>query len=147
MKIYRLWWHTKRDIKAHLVRCPKYRKVILRWRVAETLRDIIRRICRKHDIKIISWKLADDHVHLFVSYPQTLDVAKMMQYIKWESSYRVMKMCPELKKEYRWGSFRQRGYLAVSSWNITDEMVQEYIESQEGEQIEWEFELEKPEGL
>ena len=32
-------------------------------------------------------------------------------------------------------AFWARGYLAVSSGNITDEMVKEYIEEQEGEQI------------
>ena len=31
--------------------------------------------------------------------------------------------------------FLARGYLAVSSGTITDEMVQEYINEQEGEQI------------
>ena len=35
-----------------------------------------------------------------------------------------------------WGRhFWARGYLAVSSGNITDEMIQEYIEEQEGENI------------
>jgi putative transposase len=35
-----------------------------------------------------------------------------------------------------WGRhFWARGYLAVSSGTITDEMIREYIEEQEGEQI------------
>ena len=32
-------------------------------------------------------------------------------------------------------TFWARGYLAVSSGTITDEMIKEYIEEQEGEQI------------
>lgn len=42
---------------------------------------------------------------------------------------------PNLKKIF-WGKhFWSRGYLAVSTGNITDEMMQEYIEQQEGESI------------
>jgi putative transposase len=42
---------------------------------------------------------------------------------------------PHLRKRF-WGRhFWGRGYLAVSSGNITDEMVKEYIEEQEGGQI------------
>ena len=42
---------------------------------------------------------------------------------------------PHLRKQF-WGRhFWARGYLAVSSGTITDEMVKEYIDDQEGEQI------------
>ena len=38
-------------------------------------------------------------------------------------------------KEVLGGHFWARGYLAVSSGTITDEMIREYIDEQEGEQI------------
>ena len=42
---------------------------------------------------------------------------------------------PYLRKKF-WGRhFWARGYLAVSSGNITDEMIQQYIEEQEGEPV------------
>ena len=42
---------------------------------------------------------------------------------------------PHLRKKF-WGRhFWARGYLAVSSGTITDEMIQEYLDAQEGEQI------------
>jgi len=54
-----------------------------------------------------------------------------------------MKENPRIRKEhYRWWHFRARWYLAVSSWSITDEMIKKYIDEQEWEDIEWEFELE-----
>lgn len=143
MRQYRKWWHSKRDLKAHLVRCPKYRKKILYWELRERLRDIIKLICSQNDVKIITWKLALDHVHLFVSYPQTLCVSDMLQNIKWASSYKIMKENPRIReKYYRWWSFRARGYLAVSSGSITDEMIRDYIDNQEWEPIQWDIELE-----
>jgi putative transposase len=40
-----------------------------------------------------------------------------------------------LKKQF-WGRHLwARGYLAVSSGNITDEVIQKYIEDQEGEPV------------
>jgi len=42
---------------------------------------------------------------------------------------------PHLKKQL-WGKHLwARGYLAVSSGNITAEMIQQYIEEQEGEPV------------
>ena len=42
---------------------------------------------------------------------------------------------PHLRKK-SWGRHLwARGYLAVSSGNITDEMIQQYIEEQEGEPV------------
>ena len=144
MQIYRTWWHTKYDIKAHLVWCPKYRKRVLYGIVSKRLQEIIRIICMQHDIKIISGKLAVDHVHLFVSYPQKLSVSSMMQYLKWWSSYKILKEYPEIKERYYWWNhFWQRWYLAVSSWSITDELVKEYIDNQYGDEIEWYIELEE----
>ena len=74
--------HAKYDLKIHIVRCPKYRKRIFHDKIAHNMQGIIRDICNKHDIKIISGKLAVDHVHLFVSYEPKLSVSKLVQYIK-----------------------------------------------------------------
>ncbi len=41
-----------------------------------------------------------------------------------------------LHKQFWGGHLWARGYLAVSSGNITDEMIQQYIEEQEGEPVE-----------
>ena len=58
-----------------------------------------------------------------------------MQWLKGISSRVLLQEFPHLRKRF-WGRhFWARGDLAVSSGNITDEMVKEYIEEQEGEQI------------
>ncbi len=99
-------------------------------------------MCKKHDIKIISGKLTVDHVHLFISYEPNVSVSKIVQYIKWESAMRIMDKFPELKKQYWWGHFWWRWYMWVSSWSITDEMVQEYIDNQDGTDFEDNFTIE-----
>ena len=118
-----------------MVWLPKYRKPVLTGEVAIRVRDLIRQIAAEHELEIISGKVARDHVHVFVSYRPNQDVSQIMQWLKGISSRVLLQEFPHLRKRF-WGRhFWARGYLAVSSGNITDEMVKEYIEEQEGEQI------------
>ena len=135
MRKYRLGAHTKSDLKVHLVWLPKYRKPVLTGEVAVRVRDLIRQIAAEHELEIISGKVARDHVHIFLGYRPNQDVSQIMQWLKGISSRVLLQEFPHLRKRF-WGRhFWARGYLAVSSGNITDEMVKEYIEEQEGEQI------------
>jgi len=119
----------------HLVWIPKYRKPVLTGDVALRVRDLIRRIASEHELEILSGKVARDQVHVFLSYRPTQDVAQIMQWLKGISSRVLLQEFPRLRKQF-WGRhFWARGYLAVSSGTITDEMIKEYIEEQEGEQM------------
>jgi putative transposase len=123
---YRLGAHTKSDLKVHLVWLPKYRKPVLTGEVAVRVRDLIRQIAAEHELEIISGKVARDHVHVFVGYRPNQDVSQIMQWLKGISSRVLLQEFPHLRKRF-WGRhFWARGYLAVSSGNITDEMVKEY---------------------
>lgn len=136
MRYYRTTSHSKYDLKVHLIFIPKYRKRVLYGQVGSTIRELIRQICSELEVKIISGKVAVDHVHLFVSYPPYLSISDMMQKIKGKSSYKLFSLMPQIRKTF-WGKhFWARGYCAISSGNITDEMIQEYIDAQEGETVE-----------
>jgi putative transposase len=125
--------HTKHDLKVHLVWVPKYRKKVLSGAVAVRVRDLLRQIAMEHELEIISGKVAGDHVHLFIGYRPTQQISQMVQWLKGISSRMLLQEFPHLRKQF-WGRHVwARGYLAVSSGRITDEMVQQYIEEQEGE--------------
>ena len=127
--------HTKSELKVHLVWIPKYRKPVLTGDVAIRVRDLIRQIAMEHELEIISGKVARDHVHVFLSHRPTQDVSQIVQWLKGISSRVMLQEFPHLRKKL-WGRhFWARGYLAVSSGTITDEMIKEYIDEQEGEQI------------
>ncbi len=58
-----------------------------------------------------------------------------MQWLKGISSRILLSEFPHLKKQF-WGRHLwARSYMAVSSGNITDEMIQQYIQDQEGEPL------------
>jgi len=133
--------HASFDLKAHLVWIPKYRKRVLVGPIGEAVRDLVRRICSELEMHIISGKVAPNHIHLFVSYPPHLSISEIMQTIKGKSSYKLFQLFPGVRKTF-WGRhFWARGYFVVSSGSITDEMIQAYIENQEGEEIHGPVEL------
>jgi REP-associated tyrosine transposase len=114
---------------------PKYRKKVLVGPVAVRMRDILRQIAMEHELTILSGKVARDHVHVFVSYRAHQGISTIVQWLKGISSRVLLQEFAHLRKAF-WGKhFWARGYLAVTSGTITDEMVQEYIEAQEGEPV------------
>ena len=114
---------------------PKYRKAVLTGAVAIGVRDLLRQIAAEHELEIMSGKVARDHDHRLVSYRPNQQVSQIMQWLKGISSRVLLQEFPHLRKQF-WGRhFWARGYLAVSSGTITDEMIREYIDEQEGEQI------------
>ena len=136
MRRYRVGSHAKYDLKVHLVWVPKYRKRVLSGPVAVRTRDLLRQIAMENELEIISGKVATDHVHIFLSYRAHQNISQIVQWLKGTSSRLLFQEFPHLKKQY-WGQHPwARGYFAVSSGNITDEMIAAYIEDQEGEPVE-----------
>ena len=135
MRRSRLGAHTKTDLTVHLVWVPKYRKKVLTGEVAVRTRDLLRQVAMEHELDVISGKVAVDHVHMFIGYRPTQNISKIAQWLKGISSRVLLQEFNHLKRQF-WGRhFWARGYLAVSSGNITDDMIQKYIEEQEGEPV------------
>ena len=133
MRRYKLGAHTKIDLKVHLIWIPEYRKRVLTGQVAIRARDILRQIALEHELDVRSGKIANDHVHMFIGCRPTHNISKIMQWLKGISSRILLSEFAHLRKQF-WGRHLwARGYLAVSSGNVTDEMIQQYIEDQEGE--------------
>jgi len=95
------------------------------------VRDLIREICATHNIQIIRGHVSKDHIHLFISMPPQISVSKIAQYLKGKTSRRLLQNNARLRKQF-WGQHLWgRGYFAVSSGTITDELIMEYIERQD----------------
>jgi putative transposase len=125
MRLYKLGAHTKTDLKVHVIWIPKYRKRVLTGPVAIRARDVLREIAFEHEIEIITGKVWSEHIHMFIYFRPTQNISKIMQWLKGISSRVLLCEFPHLKKQF-WGRHLwARGYLAVTSGNITDEMIRE----------------------
>lgn len=128
---YRKTSHSVYDLKYHIVWITKYRKPVLRGEVAIRLRELVRQTCATLDVYIVSGHVSQDHVHLLVSVPPDLSVSDFVQRVKGRSSRRMMDEFNELRRQF-WGRHLwARGYFAASTGNVTDEIIKQYIESQE----------------
>ena len=134
MKLYRRGPHTVFDLKYHLVWTTKYKKPILTGKVGVRVRDLIREVCRTHEVQIIRGHVSKEHVHLFVSIPPQISVSKFAQYVKGKTSRKILQENPALNKKF-WGQhFWSRGYFATTSGAITDEVIMQYIENQDDDE-------------
>ena len=120
--------HTTSWLTVHLILVTKYRYKVLKGELKQRCRDLLRQDCNAMEIRILKGVVSSDHVHMHIEYPPKLSVSMISKQLKGRSSSKLQKEYPQLKRRY-WGRrFWSRGYGAFSTGNITDEMVQEYIE-------------------
>jgi len=109
---------------------PKYRKPELRGDIALRLRELVREMSQKHDIRILQGHIRPDHVHLLLSVPLSLAPSRVMQAIKGKTSHHLLQDFWALRRTF-WGRHLWgRGYFVASSGNVTDEVIAKYIETQ-----------------
>ena len=128
MTIYSKGSHTVYHHRYHIVWITKYRYRILRGEVGQRARDIIAQVADELGVKIVNGVVSKDHLHLFVSIPPHISVSEFVKKAKGRSSRKLQQEFPELKKRY-WGRhFWCRGYFSTTSGNVTDKMIDDYIE-------------------
>ena len=127
------------DGQYHLVWAPKYRKWILRGDVREHVRSLFYQIAEDFDFAIEEMEIAEDHVHVFLSFPPRYSIAKSVGILKSISASRVFQDHPEVKNELWGGEFWEDGYFARTVGDrVTSEVIKKYIryhrEEKEGPQ-------------
>ena len=89
---------------------------------------MILQICDTEDVRILKGVVSKDHVHIHIEYPPSKSISDLVKRLKGRTSRLLQQEYPELKRRY-WGKhFWAIGYGAWSTGNITEEMVQEYLE-------------------
>ncbi len=99
----------------------------MRGELQKRVRTIIAQVAEEMSVKIVSGVVSSDHLHLFVSIPPHVSVSNFVKLAKGRSSRKVQQEFPELRKKY-WGRhFWARGYFSATSGNVTDKVINEYI--------------------
>jgi REP-associated tyrosine transposase len=120
--------HSVTRLTAHVVWVTKYRYHVLQGEIKMRCRDLIVQICDTEDVRILKGVVSKDHVHMHIEYPPSKSISDLIKRFKGRTSRLLQQEYPELKRRY-WGKhFWAIGYGAWSTGNITEEMVQEYLE-------------------
>ena len=135
--------HAVYDAIYHLVWTPKYRKWILRGDLRDFVCQLFHHIAEQYDYEFEKLTIAEDHVHMLVSFPPRDSIAKVVARFKSISASEIFRQFPEVKRELWKGAFWEVGYFArtVGS-DVTAETIRKYIEyhgiaeTTPGEQLE-----------
>jgi putative transposase len=120
--------HTISRLTAHIVLVTKYRYPVLQADIQKRFRDLIKQIFEAKDVIILKGVVSKDHIHMHIEYPPKVSISEIAKAIKGRTSHLIQEQFPELKKRY-WGRyFWATGYGIWSTGNITDAMVQKYLE-------------------
>ncbi len=91
-------------------------------------RTLLIQICEAEDVRILKGVVAKDHVHMHIEYRPSQSISELVRRLKGRSSRKLQQEFPELGKRY-WGRhFWAIGFGCWSTGNITDKMVNEYLE-------------------
>lgn len=112
----------------HLIWCPKYRRPVLRPPVDERLKEVLGMVAENHGWTIEKMEVMEDHVHVFLKLPPTVNVTFAVNQLKGASSRILREEFPHLKK--RIPSLWTRSYYAESIGHLSEDTIKRYIEDQ-----------------
>ena len=122
--------HTKWLCKYHIVFTPKYRRKIIYKTLRESIRDIIKDLCKWKGIGILEGHLMPDHVHLLLSIPPKYSVSQIMGYVKGKSAMMIFERHSNLKYKFGNRHFWATGYY-VSTVGLNTATISKYIREQD----------------
>ena len=122
--------HTKWMCKYHIVFTPKYRREIIYNQYRESLREIIKLLCKYKGVEILEGHLMPDHVHLVLSIPPKLSVSAFMGYLKGKNALMMFERHANLKYKFGNRKFWAEGYY-VSTVGLNEATVRKYVREQE----------------
>ena len=121
--------HAVYEAKYHLVCCPKYRKRILVDEIRPRVKELFFEIASHFDFEIDRCEVAEDHVHILLSFPPRYSVSKVVGIIKSISGSKIFKEFPKVKKMLWGGHFWEQGYFfRTVGEQVTDDVIRNYIE-------------------
>ena len=122
--------HTKHRVQLHLVWVPKYRKRLLKGKLATRLKHLLYEACKMNRWWISELSIQEEHVHLLIQISPRYSVAQVVQLMKGGTSRVLRQEHPEME-EFLWGdSFWADGYFAETVGQINEEIVRKYIREQ-----------------
>ena len=132
-KIWGMYWsgaHTKHRLLYHLVWVPKYRRRILRGKIAVRVKELFHEACAVNEWEIEEMEVMPDHIHMLIQIWPRESVSRVVQILKGGSSYVLRGEFAEFA-EFRWGkSFWADGYFAETVGKTNEDIIRRYIREQ-----------------
>lgn len=108
---------------------PKYNRKEFFGTNRLKIRKILRELCKRKKVNIITAEVCIDHVHMFVEIPPKLSISSFMGYLKGKSSVMIYEKWGNMKFMYRNRQFWCRGYY-VDTVGKNAIAIRQYIDNQ-----------------
>ena len=126
--------HSKWRCQYHVVFAPKYRRKEIYGELRADIGQILRKLCEQKGVEIIEANACPDHIHMLLSIPPTISIAKFMGYLKGKSTLMIFDRHANLKYRYGNRHFWCRGYY-VDKVGRNRNAIEAYIKNQMQEDI------------
>lgn len=83
--------------------------------------------CNARDVQILKGVVSKDHIHFHVSYPPAWSISDLVRRLKGRSAKLLLQEVAELERRDWGGHFWGIGYGAWSVGNITEEVLEAYL--------------------
>lgn len=132
---YRRGRTVESALHAHIVFVAKYRRGLFSDRALADLRQSFIDVCHDFGVMLRECDGEDDHIHLLVEFPPSVQLSKLVNSLKGVSSRRLRaKKFPEIEKKLRGGHLWSPSYFIASCGGAPLEIVRDYVASQRGKQ-------------
>ena len=129
--------HSVYSLHYHFVQCIKYRrKVLCDPKLVDFLKTKIHNISETYEVEVLSIECDKDHFHMIFTAKPTLDIPKYINTIKTITSREIRKEFPEVKLLLREDTFWSRSYFLATTGQVTLDILEKYVESQNASHCE-----------
>jgi putative transposase len=130
MPDYKSLTHTRWDCKYHVVFIPKKRQKAIYGQLRKVLGETLHELANRKGAEILEGHMMRDHIHMCISIPPKYSVSHIVGYIKGKSAIAIARNFRGRQRNFNGEHFWARGYF-VSTVGLDEEMVREYIRTQE----------------
>ena len=100
----------------------------------ERCAELFREIAEEYEYEIVEMEVAEDHVHIFLSFPPRYSIGAVVRTLKSISARELFKQYPSLRQRLWKGELWEDGYFARTVGDsLTAEMIRKYIRGHRAE--------------
>ncbi|MGI6797968.1 IS200/IS605 family transposase [Gordonia sihwensis] len=123
--------HAIWECHVHLVFVTKYRRGALTAPILDDCEKIMREVCADFGCTLREFNGEDDHVHLLVDFPATVQISRLVNSLKGVSSRYLRRDHSEHLDKFLWGGHLwSRSYYAGTAGGAPLSVIAEYVRNQ-----------------
>lgn len=123
--------HAVWDCHAHLVFVTKCRRGALTGPILADCESVMRKVCEDFGCDLVEFNGEDDHVHLLIRFPATVQLSRLVNSLKGVSARILRRDHHQHLKHYLWGGHLwSRSYYCGTAGGAPLATIAEYVRSQ-----------------